>query len=41
MSHAAGLGGRVHKCARKWTAKYAGERASAYKVGVMSKDATI
>ncbi len=41
MSHTAGLGGRVYKCARKWTAKHAGERASAYKTGVMGEDANI
>ncbi len=27
MSHAAGLGGRTHRCARKWTTKHAGARA--------------
>ncbi len=26
MSHAASLGGRAHRCARKWTTKHAGAR---------------
>ncbi len=34
MSHAASLGGRAHRCARKWTTKHAGTR-----VWVMGKGA--